>query len=217
MLHPCLLKEVVYCMKSGKRPVFHFQEVIVMIVGCWWHEVHWPASCFGYVLVTSCSNFSYIYVSYFLIRGLYLYLPVVVAADHPPYFWCDHCPQKIRPSSLTYNPSRNVLFLLNYNNLPGQLRPALRWTLFSVRLLHPFCITHCNCYLHCFVKRGGHPKPHLLTYEASSPIYVSSDQSSFHFMNVWRHVQYRVFWHSLLHLSGFFNTLSFFPAWHHVT
>jgi hypothetical protein len=37
-----------------------------------------------------------------------------LAADHLPYFCRYHCPQKIRPS-LTYNPSRNVLFLRNYN------------------------------------------------------------------------------------------------------
>jgi hypothetical protein len=44
----------------------------------------------------------------------------------------------------------------------------------SVRLLHPFCITHCNCYLHGFVQRGRHPKLHL-TYDTFSPIYVSGD------------------------------------------
>jgi hypothetical protein len=50
-----------------------------------------------------------------------------LAADHPTYFWRDHCPQKGRPSSLTYNPSRNVIFLRNYDKLlPGKLRLALR-------------------------------------------------------------------------------------------
>jgi len=132
-------------------------------------------------------------------------------ADHPPYFWRDLCPQKIRPSSLTYNPSRNVLFTQLQQTIAWKTPSHLALNTLSVRLLHLFCITHCNCYLHGFVQRGN-PKLHLLTYDTSSPIYVSGDQLSFHFfMNVLpRHIQYQVFWHSLLHLSANSSTLIFF-------
>jgi hypothetical protein len=79
-----------------------------------------------------------------------------LAANHPPYFWRDHCPRKIRPS-LTYNPSRNVLFLSNYNKLA--------WEAPSRFALNPLLVSGCfirsallTCYLHGFVQRGGHPK-----------------------------------------------------------
>jgi hypothetical protein len=101
------------------------------------------------------------------------------AADHPPYFWRDHCPRKIR-LYLTYNPSRNVLFLRNYNKLAWEApsRFALNTLLVSGCFIRSALLTY---YLHGFVQRGGHPKLHLFTYDTSSPIYVSGDQSSFHF------------------------------------
>ena len=81
MLNPCLLKEKVLLYETREVSSISFSRSHFMIVECWWHGIHWPASYFGCVLPTSCWKFScmYVCVSYFLIRRLYLYLPVVVA------------------------------------------------------------------------------------------------------------------------------------------
>jgi hypothetical protein len=62
MLNPCILKEIVLLYETREVSSIPFSRSHCMIVGHWWHEVHWPASYFGCVLVTSCWNFSCIYI-----------------------------------------------------------------------------------------------------------------------------------------------------------
>jgi len=81
MLNPCLLKEIVLLYETREVSSISFSRSHCMIVGCWWHEVHWPASYFGCVsnFLLKFQLYLYLCVTYFLIRRLYLYLPVVMA------------------------------------------------------------------------------------------------------------------------------------------